>query len=142
VLDAVDKATGGILKPLLQVTAAAASFHHEGGIVGSSKRRRDVSPLAFVGAPRYHNGGIAGLAPDERATILKKGEEVLTETDSRHRANGGLSPSAPAGGPPTRAVLAVGDSEIAAAMGGGAGERVVMYHLSRNRAALKQMVNS
>jgi hypothetical protein len=143
VLDAVDKATGGILKPLLQMTAAAASFHHEGGIVGTSKRERNVSPLAFVGAPRYHSGGIAGLAPDERATILKKGEEVLTDADPRHRMNGGLQPAGGGSGPVgLRQVLAIGDDEIAAAMAGGAGEKTVMTHLSRNRATLKQWVNS
>lgn len=142
VLDAVDKATGGILKPLLQLTAAAVQIRHEGGVIGEpAGRTRQVSPLAFANAPRYHSGGIAGLAPNEHAAILKKGEEVLTETDPRHRDNGGLQSAGPSGGPPTRAVLAVGDDEIAAAMGGAAGEKVVMYHLQRNRGALKQMVS-
>jgi hypothetical protein len=143
ILDAVDKATGGILKPLLQVMAATVQFRHEGGVVGESPARtRQISPLAFAGAPRYHSGGIAGLAPDERAAILKKGEEVLTRDDSRHRLNGGLNPApAPNGGGMARAVLAVGDDEIAAAMQGEAGERVTMFHLRRNRATLKQMLN-
>jgi hypothetical protein len=142
VLDAVDKATGGILKPLLQLTAAAVQIRHEGGVVGDvGGRSRNVSPLAFANAPKYHSGGIAGLAPNEHAAILKKGEEVLTEADPRHRNNGGMAHRRRRGyGVPTRAVLAVGDDEIAAAMGGGAGEKVVMYHLQRNRGALKQMV--
>jgi hypothetical protein len=142
VLDAVDKATGGILKPLLQVTAAAVQIRHEGGVVGDvGGRSRNVSPLAFANAPEYHNGGIAGLAPNEHAAILKKGEEVLTEADPRHRNNGGMAASKSGDGVPTRAVLAVGDDEIAAAMGGAAGEKVVLYHLRRNRGALKQMVS-
>lgn len=140
ILDAVDKATGGILKPLLQITAAAASFHHEGGIVGESKRTRSVSPLAFTNAPKYHSGGIAGLAPDERTAILKKGEEVLTSDDPRHRFNGGLQPAGGNGPTGIRQVLAIGDDEIAAAMAGGAGEKTVMTHISRNRATLKQML--
>lgn len=143
VLDAVDKATGGILKPLLQMTAAAASFHHEGGIVGQSTRTRAVNPLIFAGAPSYHSGGIAGLAPNETTAILKKGEEVLTGDDPRHRMNGGLQPAGAAGGDsPSKAILAVGDEEIAKAMMGRPGERVFLYHMSRNRATLKQMANS
>lgn len=142
VLDAVDKATGGILKPLLKMTAAAASFHHSGGVVGSSKRERKVSPLAFANAPRYHSGGIAGLAPDERATILRKGEEVLTENDPRHRFNGGLAAAAPSGPSGIRQILAIGDDEIAGAMAGVAGEKTVLTHIRRNRASIKQMLDS
>jgi hypothetical protein len=36
----------------------------------------------------------------------------------------------------------VGDDEIAAAMMGPAGEKVFVYHMQRNRGALKQAVNS
>lgn len=141
ILDAVDKATGGILKPLLQVTAAAVQFRHEGGVIGQSPAKtRNVSPLAFVGAPKYHNGGIAGLAPDERAAILKKNEEVLTEDDPRHRFNGGTRQKSGGEGLAARAVLAVGDEQIAAAMMGSPGEEVVMFHLRRNRATVKQIV--
>lgn len=52
-------------------------FMHRGGIAGV-----DGS------ATRYHTGGIAGLRPDEVPAILRKGEEVLTRSDPRHRANG------------------------------------------------------
>jgi hypothetical protein len=142
ILDAVDKATGGILKPLLQITAQAATFRHEGGIADGSGRTRNVSPLVFANAPRYHTGGIAGLAPNEQATILKKGEEVLTEADPRHRFNGGMSPgggSAPVG---IRQILAVGDDEIAGAMAGTSGEKTVLTHIRRNRATIKQMLDA
>lgn len=67
-----------------------SSLFHQGGIVGQGGgQTRQVSPLAFAGAYRYHTGGIAGLRPDETGAILKNGEEVLTENDSRHRNNGG-----------------------------------------------------
>lgn len=64
---------------------------HSGGVVGSGGQAvsRKISPAAFASAPRYHTGGIAGLAPNEVPAILKKGEEVLTENDPRHVANGG-----------------------------------------------------
>ena len=60
---------------------------HQGGIVGAGGTMMRVSPLAFANAPRYHAGGIAGLAPDEVPAVLRKGEEVLTETNPRHINN-------------------------------------------------------
>jgi hypothetical protein len=56
---------------------------HSGGVVGSSGMRRTVSPLAFAGAPRMHGGGLAG---DEVAAILQRGETVLPRG---YRAGGG-----------------------------------------------------
>lgn len=66
---------------------------HNGGTVGAGSMRssRKISPALFANAVRYHSGGIAGLAPDEMGAILKKNEEILTETDPRHRFNGGAS---------------------------------------------------
>lgn len=63
------------------------SFFHQGGVVGGGvSRGRAVDPRVWIGAPRFHSGGIAG---NEVAAILKKGEEVLTEDDPRHAKNGG-----------------------------------------------------
>ncbi|WP_372808293.1 phage tail tape measure C-terminal domain-containing protein [Pontiella sp.] len=39
------------------------------------------------GIPTYHDGGIAGLQPDEIPAILQRGEEVITSGDPRHRNN-------------------------------------------------------
>lgn len=142
ILDAVDKMTGGILKPLLQVMAATVSFNHEGGIAGRDGFQRKVNPLVFANAPRYHTGGIAGLEPNETAAVLKKGEEVLTESDPRHRANGGLSPEGGGGPSGIRQVLAIGDEEIANAMNGSAGERTFMTFLKRNKTTIRQMLDS
>lgn len=66
-----------------------AGLFHSGGVVGAGGPGRTVPAWAFVGAPRYHGGGIAGLRPDEMPAILRRGEEVLTQDDPRHRANGG-----------------------------------------------------
>jgi hypothetical protein len=65
------------------------SFFHTGGVVGEGAVTAMMSPLVFANAIRYHSGGIAGLAADEVPSILKKGEEVLTAGDARHRNNGG-----------------------------------------------------
>lgn len=71
---------------------------HSGGIIGGAgPTPRAVSPTWFANAQRYHSGGIAGLRADEVPAVLRRGEEVLTESDPRHRGNGGLDPrTAPA----------------------------------------------
>jgi hypothetical protein len=62
---------------------------HSGGVVGSIRnRKRNVSPFTFVGAPRYHSGGFAGLRPDEYPAILERNEEVLATNDPRNILNG------------------------------------------------------
>lgn len=52
---------------------------HSGGIAGRDGygHGRAVSTSVFANAPRYHNGGIAGLRPGEVPAILQKGEPVL-----------------------------------------------------------------
>jgi tape measure domain-containing protein len=52
------------------------SVLHGGGIAGSSGSSRRVSGAAFLGAPRYHTGGVAGLKPGEIPAILQRGEPV------------------------------------------------------------------
>lgn len=71
------------------LASIVGSFFHTGGVVGEGAVTRHVSPMVFAGAVRYHTGGIAGLQPDEVPSILRKGEEVLTENNPRHRNNGG-----------------------------------------------------
>lgn len=60
------------------------------GTIGANPRR-NVSPLVFAGAQRFHEGGLPGLRQGEVAAILKKGEEVVTEDDPRHVSNGGAN---------------------------------------------------
>lgn len=62
---------------------------HEGGIAGEPARLRAVPASVFRNAHRYHSGGGPGLRSNEVPAILERGEEVLTETDPRHRNNGG-----------------------------------------------------
>ena len=58
---------------------------HSGGTAGSDGygHGRSVSPSVFSGAPRYHNGGVAGLKPNEVPAILQKGELVIPRGGSR-----------------------------------------------------------
>lgn len=79
------KGGGGVLS---SVGTFFASLFHSGGLVGSSGGAgRSASPLAWLGAPRYHTSGIVGLKPRERAIIAEDGEEVLDASNPRHIRN-------------------------------------------------------
>lgn len=69
-----------VTEPLLgAATSLLGGIFHTGGIVGvSSAPSRTLSESAWAGAPRYHTGGVAGLAPGEVPAILKQGEGVFT----------------------------------------------------------------
>jgi lambda family phage tail tape measure protein len=76
-----------------------ASWFHEGGIVGQgAPPTRMVDPALFLGAPRYHGGGLAGayasgaLKPDEMPAILQRGERVLSRQQVAKGMNASRSP--------------------------------------------------
>jgi hypothetical protein len=79
-------ATGGIGFPVGGGTFGVdgggipADVGHEGGTVGSMGSKRTVSPVAFLGAPRYHSGGIAGLRGDEVPIIAQRGERIVPKS--------------------------------------------------------------
>lgn len=76
-------------------------------------------------------------------TILKQGEEVLTQDDPRHRKNGGMAPQggAASGGEQAIRVINVLSDEVAEQMLNSAtGERVFMAHAKKNAATLRQLV--
>lgn len=119
-----------------------AAVKHTGGVVGSgSGMNRGVSASWFADAPRYHTGGIAGLAPNEYPAILKRGEEVLTKDSPRNVLNGGLQqPSNSQQNQGVRFVLVDDRSRIPEAMSSAEGERVVVQTIRRNAATIKQML--
>ncbi|MFN4125769.1 phage tail tape measure C-terminal domain-containing protein [Pannonibacter indicus] len=59
-----------------------ANILHAGGMVGAPGPGRMVPALAFANAPRLHNGGWAGLRPDEVPAILQRGERVLSRREA------------------------------------------------------------
>ena len=67
---------------------------HAGTVAGSlGGVRRLAPPELFLGAPRYHRGGIAGmLKPGEVPIIARRGEEIVPETDPRHARNLAMPP--------------------------------------------------
>ena len=107
---------------------------HTGGPVNSGGGRTLVSPAVFAGAQRYHGGGIAGLAPDEVPAILLRNEEVLTEDDPRHRANGGLGAS----GGSVKVTNVFDPADILSkALASEGGEREFLNFVGRNSGAFK-----
>lgn len=118
-----------------KLTAATASVgkQHAGGMAGQTYQRSDVPAWLFASAPRYHTGGIAGLEADEVPAVLRKGEEVLTRQDPRHRLNGGASGEAGGGDPGTRIVLVDDNRSAQKFLESAAGERVVVKIMQRNQ---------
>ena len=55
---------------------------HSGGVVGAGGATALVSPSVFIGAPRMHSGGIAGLRSDEVPAILPRGGVMLPKGDA------------------------------------------------------------
>lgn len=118
------------------------AVQHSGGLVGHSPnrtRRLALTPAAAL-APRYHSGGMPGLAPDEYLTILQKNEEVLAKSDPRNimNANKGQAQSADSGN--LRVVLVDDRSRVAEAMNSPEGGRVVVQHIKANLPSIRQML--
>lgn len=66
-----------------------AAIHHAGGVVGDGTApNRYIHSAYFDDAPRYHSGGIAGLAPDEVPAILQRGERVIPRGQSGSMGTG------------------------------------------------------
>lgn len=67
--------------------------YHQGGLRSEGTNPRELPAWVWAAAPRYHTGGIPGLAANEVPAILTDDEEVLTRNDPRHRWNLGGSSS-------------------------------------------------
>lgn len=119
---------------------------HTGGLVGSSATgggnvTRQVSPMWFQNAVRYHSGGIAGLRPDEVPAVLKKNEEVITEQDPRHRFNSSKDKSSgSSGGQPIKQVLVLDQKDLANAVASSHGQQVVITHIKNNAPTIRKIL--
>lgn len=115
------------------IMGAVGKLFHTGGVVGSgSGPSRSISAAAFAGAPRYHEGGIAGLKPGEVPAILKRGEEVLTEDDPRHAGNGGMM-----GGSSTIINAIDAPSFVEEALKSSRGGKAILNYMRANPAAVR-----
>ncbi len=120
---------------------AFAGIAHTGGIAGSLTTTRPVSPAWFTNATRYHGGGIAGLAPDEVATVLQRGEEILTTSDPRHRFNGGGQ--APAPNVDVKIVNAIDSASVVEeGLNTRSGQKAVLNFMRANSRAIQSAMGS
>lgn len=110
---------------------------HGGGVAGALRMSRaGVDPLLFAAAPRYHLGGVVGLRDSsEIPAILQRGEVVRTrqqEAALQARMDAGSGSA----GPPVRNIIVFSDAELAGALSGAEGERVIVNHVRRNRGGV------
>lgn len=131
VLQLLDAIYPGLGK--MTASLAGATAHHSGGIAGQGYQRRELPAFLWSAAPRYHTGGVAGLAADEVPAVLKKGEEVLTQRDPRHRMNGGLDGTGTNPDAGTRVVLVDDERSALKWLDSPAGERIIVKHMQRNQ---------
>lgn len=119
---------------------------HTGGVVGSSRigsgnGTRHLNPAVFSAAPRYHEGGIAGLRPGEVPAVLKENEEILTENDPRHIFNGGGATSAAPAQTNLRIINAIDSSDfLSQAMDSKPGEETMFNFLRANRTKVRSII--
>lgn len=136
VLQLLDAIYPGLGKATAATMGASAAVQHSGGIAGSGPTRR-VDPALFIGAPRFHTGGLPGLAPDEVPAILQRGEEVLSKGDPRNVLNGG-GRTGPGSG--TRVINVLDPSLVQDYMDSPAGEETVLNIIGRNPGRVKQVI--
>lgn len=120
------------------VAGGIGALFHQGGTVTTSGAGRSVSAGWFANAVRYHTGGIAGLKPNEVPAILERGEEVLTDDDPRHRANGG---AAPAAGGDVKIINAIdAGSFVSEGMNTTPGQKAVLNFIRANSGQIKNIL--
>lgn len=113
---------------------------HTGGMVGGRSATRSAPVEWWNNAVRFHSGGVIGLGPDERAIIAKTSEEVLTDTDPRHRFNLGKD-ATPAAAANIKVVNTIDPGEfMSAGLSSRVGEQAFLNMISANRTALKQLL--
>ena len=122
---------GGVLGPFLKDVFK----FHQGGIAGAGGAAMRVSPLLFANAPRYHAGGIAGVQPNEVPAILKRGEEVLPESNPRHINNTG------SGQIGLNVAIFDDRSNIGKYISSSEGNRVLIENIQRNAGAIRRILS-
>ena len=126
----------------------AGIFHAGSRSAGTGGPSRRVSPALFAGAPRYHQGGIAGLKPGEIPAILKRGEAIGPEAvEAAARRLTGLNRGRAAQRASAAQAMTVQNriintfdapSFLDAALGTGPGQRAILNFITANPRAIKQ----
>ena len=109
---------------------------HNGGIVGAPGGWSQSAPaLAFAGAPRFHGGGLPGLAADEVPAILQRGEEVLSRDNPRNILNGGGMTQAAPTSPGITVVNTIDPEQVVAA---GLSDRAFVNYVAANKSQVRK----
>lgn len=138
VLQLLDAIYPGLGKATAATMGAASN--HSGGMAGAGGVKRQLPALLFAGAPRYHSGGVAGLGADEVPAVLKKGEEVLTKNDPRHRYNGGLAAEGQRGN--QRFIFIDDERRVEDYLNAPDSDEVFVQKIGRNAGAIRELIRS
>ncbi len=110
---------------------------HNGGVVGGAGGWSQSLPAAaFAGAPRFHSGGLPGLARDEVPAILQKGEEVLAKNDPRNILNGGGAQGGGSTAPQPFTIVNTFDPEEVVAAG--LNDRTFVNRVATNKSQIRK----
>lgn len=110
---------------------------HNGGVVGGAGGWSQSLPAAaFAGAPRFHSGGLPGLARDEVPAILQKGEEVLAKNDPRNILNGGGAQGGSTAAPQPFTIVNTFDPEEVVAAG--LNDRTFVNRVATNKSQIRK----
>jgi tape measure domain-containing protein len=122
-------------------SSVQASQRHSGGMAGGAGVTRSANADWFNNAPSYGDQGIIGLKANEYPTILKKNEEVLSESNPRNMINGGGDgAAAPSGGNMTVINQIDSLSVVEAGLSTPAGDKVFMNRIRANKSSIKSML--
>lgn len=146
ILNALAGSGGGIGSAAVSLGGKVASKHN-GGTIGSKttsgqQRKNAVSPSLFIGAPRFHDGGLPGLKSDEVPIIAQKGEQILSKDDPNNIMNQGSGGGSGASNPQDIRVINAIDSASVVAAGLNAPEnsKVILNYIKANKQAVKQVL--
>ena len=137
VLQALDAIFPGLGQLSVAGAGTAARVKHSGGDAGQGALRM-VSPLAFVGAPRFHEGtGVLGLKPGDIPAILQQGERVQSRSEVAREQSAAAGSQ---GGGGVRIVNAFDLALVSDHMSSSEGERVILNVIERNAGAVRAKI--
>lgn len=131
---------------MISGAVSGATKAHSGAVVGSGGAggvRVNTNSQWFANAPKYHTGGIVGLAADEYPAILQRNEEVLAADDPANILNGGNRGGGQSAAPVqdiTVNNMVDAASFMSAALAGSDGRKMIMNVLQAERSQLKSLV--
>ena len=103
----------------------------------------------YANLPTFHGGGVVGaggsqtrLAPDEMLTLQRRGEEVLTTADPRHRNNQGGGQNNSQNGSVTVINTLDAAEVVSAGLNTPAGQQVLYNVISRNKRKFNQSLGN